>query len=69
MEKHANPRNYRESHEGWVGKKISQFPSWLAFILSIEKQEKQKKKNKVESAVKSCILILDGQKVVKINQN
>ena len=52
---------------GWVGNKGSQFPSWLAFILSIEKQENQKKQNKAESAIKSCILILDGQKVVKIN--
>ena len=56
-----------------VGNKSSQFPSWLAFILSIEKQEKEekakkaKKVEKVESAVKSCILIMDGQKVVKIN--
>ena len=52
---------------GWVGNKSSQFPSWLDFILSIEKQEKQKKKNKAESAVNSYILILDGQKVVNIN--
>ena len=29
--------------------------------------EKQENQNKEESAVKSCILILDGQKVVKIN--
>ena len=56
-----------KTNGGWVGNKISQFLSWLAFILSIEKQEKQKKENKVESAVKSCILILDGQKVVEIN--
>ena len=42
-------------------------PSFLAFILSIEKKKKQKKHNKAKSAVNSCILILDGQKVVKIN--
>ena len=48
----------------WVGNKSSQFPSWLAFILSIEKHEKQ---HKAESAVKSCIQILDGQKLVKLN--
>ena len=45
-------------------------PSFLVDQLlseSIEKQEKQKKQNKAESVVKSCILILDGQKVVKIN--
>ena len=29
-------------------------------------QEKQKKQNKAESVVKYCILIMDGQKVVKI---
>ena len=50
---------------GW--KQKLQFFSWIAFILSIEKQEKQEKQNKAESAVKSYILILDGQKVVKIN--
>ena len=32
-----------------------------------QKQKKQKNQNKAESAVKCCILILDGQKVVKIN--
>ena len=62
--KHANPRKRRENHEGWVGNKRTQFPSLTSFTLSIEKQEKQ---NKPESAVKCCILILDGQKVVKIN--
>ena len=59
--------NGEKTNGGWIGNKSSQFPSWLTFILSIEKQEKQKKKNKAESTVKSCILILDGQKVVKIN--
>ena len=63
MEKHANPRKWIKTNGGWVGNKSSQFPSWLAFILSIEKQ---KKHNKEEYVVKSCILILDGQKVVKI---
>ena len=29
--------------------------------------QKRKKHNKAESAVKCCILILDGQKVVNIN--
>ena len=48
---------------GWVGNKSSQFPSWLAFILSIEKQEKKKKKNKAEYAIKSCILILDEPRI------
>ena len=48
----------------WIENKSCQFLSWLAFILSIEKQKKQ---NKAESAVKCCILILDGQKMVKIN--
>ena len=27
MEKHANPGKWRESHEGWVGNKGTQFPS------------------------------------------
>ena len=27
MEKHANPRKWREIHEGWVGNKGTQFPS------------------------------------------
>ena len=61
MEKHANPGKRRKSHQGWVGNKRTQFPSLTSFTLSIEKQ------NKAESAVKCCILILDGQKVVKIN--
>ena len=39
------------------------FLVWLA-LLSTEKLEKH---NKAESAVKWCILILDGQKVVEIN--
>ena len=50
---------------GWQQK--HQFPSLTSFTLSIEKQEKHKKQNKVEFVVKSCILILNGQKVVKIN--
>ena len=66
--KNANSRKWRKTNGGWVGKKSSQFPSRLAFILSIEKQEKQKKQNKAKYAVKSYILILDVQKVVKINQ-
>ena len=61
--KHANPRKLRKSHEGWVGNKITQFPSLTSFTLSTEKLEKM---NKTESAVMCCILILDGQKVVKI---
>ena len=64
MEKHANPRKWRKNNGGWVGNKSYQFPSRLAFILSIEKHKKQ---NKAESAVKCCILILDGKKVVNIN--
>ena len=44
--------------------KSTKFPSLTSFTLSIEKQEKH---NKAESVVKCCILILDGQKVVKIN--
>ena len=59
VEKHANPRKLRESHEGWVGNKKTQLPSLTSFNLSIEKQKKQ---NKAESAIKSCILILDGQR-------
>ena len=62
--KHANPRKWRKSHEGWVGNKSTQFPSLTSFTLSIEKH---KKKNKEESTVKCCILIIDGQKVVNIN--
>ena len=63
-EKHANPRKWRKIHEGWVGNKRTQFPSLTIFTLPTENQEK---KNKEESVVKCCILILDGQKVVKIN--
>ena len=62
--KHANPRKWMKSHEGWVGSKSTQFPSLTSFTLSIEKREKQ---NKAESSVKCCILILDGQKMVNIN--
>ena len=35
--------NGEKTNGGWVGNKSSQFPSWLAFILSIEKQEKAEK--------------------------
>ena len=62
--KHANPRKWRKINEVWVGNKSTQFPSLTSFILSIEKQ---KKHNKEESVVKCFILILDGQKVIKIN--
>ena len=61
MEKNANPRKWRKIHEGWVGNKSIQFPSLASFTLSIENN------NKVESVVKCYILILDGQKVVKID--
>ena len=64
VEKPANPRKWRKSHEGWVGNKRTKFPSLTSFTLSTEKMEKL---NKAESAVKCCILILDAQKVVKIN--
>ena len=64
IKKHANPRKWRKSHEEWVGNKRTQFPSLTSFTLSTEKQEKE---NKEESIVKCCILILDGQKVVKVN--
>ena len=62
--KHANHIKWRKIHEGWVGNKSTEFPSLTSFTLSIEKHEK---KNKVESVVKCCILILDGQKVLNIN--
>ena len=52
--KHADPRKWRKIHEGWVGNKRTQFPSMTSF-------------NKVESAVKCCILIPNGQKVNNIN--
>ena len=29
MEKHVNPRNWRENRGGWVGNKRSKFPSFL----------------------------------------
>ena len=61
--KHDNPRKWKKTNGGWVGNESYQFPSLLSFILSIEKQKKQ---NKAKSVVKCCILILDGQKVVKI---
>ena len=54
----------REIHEGWVGNKRTQFPSLTSFTLSIEKLEKL---NKEKFVVKCCILIIYGQKVVKIN--
>ena len=41
MEKHANPRKWRESHEGWVSNKRTQFPSLTSFILSTEKLDKE----------------------------
>ena len=50
--------------DGLATKALS-YSSLTSFTLSIEKQEKQ---NKAEPAVKCCILILDGQKVVNINQ-
>ena len=62
--RHANHIKWRKTHEEWVGNKSTQFPSLTSFTLSMEKQ---KKKNKTESVVKCCILILYGQKVVKIN--
>ena len=62
--KHANPRKWMKIHEGWLGNKRTQFPSLTRFTLSTEKQEK---KNKAESVVKCCILILDGQQLVNIN--
>ena len=62
--KHANHRKWGKSHEGWVGNKRTQFPSLANFTLSIQKQEKH---NKAKSTIKCCILIMDGQKVVKIN--
>ena len=62
--KHANPRRWRKIHEGWVGNKSTNFPSLTSFTLSIEKQKKQ---NKEESTVKYSIIVLDGEKVVKIN--
>ena len=39
MEKHANPGKWRESHEGWVGNKGTQFPSLTRFTPSKEKQD------------------------------
>ena len=51
MEKHANPIKWRKTNGGWVGNKIFQFPSKLAFILSTEKMEKH---NKEEYVVKCC---------------
>ena len=65
--KHANPRKWRKSHEGWVGNKSTQFPSLTSFTLSIEKQEKHNKAKSTVFAVNCCKLILDGQKVVKVN--
>ena len=41
--------------------------SFLVDQLLSYPQKKQEKQNKAESIVKSCILILDGQKVVKVN--
>ena len=62
--KHANPRKWRKSHEGWDGNKRTSFPSLTSFTLSTKNRENH---NKAESIVKCCIPILDGQKVVKIN--
>ena len=59
----ANPIKWRKIHEGWVGNKSTQFPSLTSFTLSMEKQ---KNKSKEEFDLKSCILILGGQNVVKI---
>ena len=30
IEKHGNPRKWREIHEGWVGEKRTHFPRLLA---------------------------------------
>ena len=47
--KNANPKKWRKSHEGLVGKKRTQFPSLISCTLSIKKEEKH---NQVESIVK-----------------
>ena len=39
--KHANPRKWRKSLEGWVGNKSTKFPSLTSFTLSIEKHDKE----------------------------
>ena len=41
MEKLANPGKWRESHEGWVGNKRTQFPTLTSFTISIEKKDKE----------------------------
>ena len=64
MEKYANPRKWREIHEGWVGNKETQFPSQLALPYPHNNDINQ---NKIEFAIKHCLLILDVHKVVKIN--
>ena len=51
MEKLANPEKWRESHEGWVGNKRTQFPSHLALPFP---QKSRIKQNKAESDVKHC---------------
>ena len=66
MEKHDNPIKWRKTNGGWVGNKRSHFPSWIAFIEKQEKAgkaEKTKKAKKPESAIKSCILILDQPRI------
>ena len=62
--KHYNPIKWRKIHEGWIGNKSTQFPSLTSFTLSTKKLEKM---NKAEFVVMCCMLIMDGQKVVKIN--
>ena len=65
MEKNiSNPRKWRESHEGWVGNKRTQFRSQLALPYP---QKSKIKQNKEESVVKRCLLILDVHKVAEIN--
>ena len=64
MEKHVNPRKWRESREGWVGNKRTQFPSLTSFTLSIEKQDKAEQRR---ICCKELLLILGVDQVVKIN--
>ena len=52
MDKHDNPRKWRENHGGWVGNKRQQFSQLTSFTLSTEKLEKNRiRQNLQENAV------------------
>ena len=69
MEKHANPRIWRENHGEWVEKKRQQFPSRLALPYPMKSWTQSSKRQNLQKSAVTNEYMANVDHVVQMDAN